>query len=95
MVTERRAIRWAPIILQTIVMIAAVVGFAIANEHRITILEECSKTAAEALKKTNDSTAEAFRKTNDRLDAMQQIQIRTIALLESIERRHMREDDHR
>ena len=84
MVTERRSIRWLPIILQTIVLLGAVVGFAIANEHRITILEECSKTTAEALKQTTD-----------RLEEMQHNMVRTIAVLEAIERRHDNEDDRK
>lgn len=81
MMTERKNPIWTPIILQTLALLGVIVGFAIANEHRLTVVEECSALAAQ----NNKETALAVKD-------LQLNQIRTLALLDEIEKRHARED---
>ena len=78
---ERRKYNWIPIALQTLVLLGAIIGFALANEHRITVLEECTATTSQNLK---DSIAT--------VKELQENQFRVLVMLNEIERRHQKED---
>lgn len=81
MTSERRRTNWIPLALQTLVLLGAIIGFALANEHRITVLEECAATTSQNLKDALVTVRE-----------LQQSQVRVLVLLDQIEKRHRRED---
>ena len=81
MTPERRKFSWLPIILQTLVLLGAVIGFALANEHRITVLE----TDGKVNKSNLDDTMDVVR-------SLQENQIRLTVLIDAIEKRHLKED---
>ena len=82
MMTERRRTNWIPIALQTIVLIGAIIGLAIANEHRITKLEECAATTSQNLKDALDT-----------VKVLQSNKVRVLLILDGIERRNQNEDE--
>jgi len=82
--SKRRVEVWLPIFIQTLLFLGALVGLAIAMEHRLTVVEECGKTTSETLQQTVSA-----------VQVMQQTQIRVVTLLAEIERRHAMEDSRR
>jgi hypothetical protein len=81
MTPERRRTNWIPVALQTLVLLGAIIGFALANEHRITVLEECASTTSQNLKEALETVRQ-----------LQGTQVRVLTLLDEIEKRHQRED---
>ena len=72
---------WIPVIMQTAVLLMAIAGLAISTEHRLTIIEECSRTNTQTI--------------NDTVSSVRQIQsnqIRILTLVDDMEKRHERED---
>ena len=82
---KRRSLQnWLPTMIQTALLILTILGFAVATEHRFTALEECSKTSAQTLADTVQT-----------LRIVQNNQVRVLALLDGIEKRHALEDAKR
>jgi chemotaxis signal transduction protein len=73
---------WLPITLQTLVVLGALYVYGLADEHRKTVIEECQRQTTVVL----SDTVETVR-------TLQTNQIRVIAILDRIEKRHEREDD--
>jgi hypothetical protein len=72
---------WLPIIIQTVLFLGVLVGYAMTNEHRMTVVEENVK-----------STAQTLQQTVATVQGIQQTQIRVVALVGEMEKRHERED---
>lgn len=81
MTADRRKFSWVPTAIQTFVLLGTIIGLAIANEHRITVLEETTATVSQSLRESLDVVKE-----------LQQTQVRLIVLVDEIEKRHQRED---
>jgi hypothetical protein len=72
---------WLPITLQTLVVLGALYVYGLADEHRKTVMEECQR-----------QTTSILNETVKTVQQLQSNQIRVIAIIDGIERRHIRED---